>query len=143
MHSPEQEGKTEPKMIFPELLTLHLVNSVSQFHFMNLLLRFHVFDPAPLPLGLALEPLRPPGLRASPLSNYHQVKLRNRKSRLSKNQFDLTVSKSERFLQRLLNSVSQFHFLNGTPSFTLFRVRPFSSYLMDTSPYISGHFRGN
>jgi len=66
MHSPEQEGKTEPKMIFPELLTLHLVNSVSQFHF-----------------------------------------------------------------------------LNGTPSFTLFRVRPFSSYLMDTSPYISGHFRGN
>jgi len=25
MHSPEQEGKTEPKMIFPELLTLHSV----------------------------------------------------------------------------------------------------------------------
>jgi len=78
-----QEGEERRRNLLP-----HLVNSVLLLHFLHLLCRFHVFDPAPLPLGRAL----------SPLVNYLKVKLRNRKSRLEKNQFDLTVSKSERFL---------------------------------------------
>jgi len=77
---------------------------------------------APLPLswssGFRSSPSRSrsffhlfAGLRASPLSNYLKVKLRNRKSRLSKNQFDLTVRKDERFLLDLHLTVSLFHCL--------------------------------
>ena len=79
-----------------------------------------VNQPTPLPLGLAV----------SPLVNYLKVKLRNRKSRLSKNQFDLTVRKDERFLLDLdlLLSFLNCKLRNRLPLLSLIHLFYWSDY---------------